>query len=236
MNRKGQSRRIAARQIAGVGLLACLPTSLTATSIDDVRQPGSFDRLSVGIPAQVNVVLGSKSEVRLSAEKQVLDSLAVSVADGELQIRSTKGYSTQQAVNIVVMTPSLKAVNGHGAVSLQIDKLHADNFIVRGADSADIQLNDVNLRVLMSDLSGSSSMTLAGQVASQQVKLSDSASYDAENLTGQSAVLKVSGAADAVVRVSDQLDVTIKGAGSVEYIGDPVVKKKIGEAASLDQR
>ena len=78
-------------------------------------------------------------------------------------------------------------------------------------------------------------MTLSGTVDSQVVTISGTGEYDGENLESTTAEIAVDGAGDAVVRVSSQLDVTIRGVGSVEYIGNPEVDQNIrGPVRSSD--
>ncbi len=64
-------------------------------------------------------------------------------------------------------------------------------------------------------------MTLSGTVDSQVVTLSGTGNYDGEDLQSASAEVDVDGAGGAVVAVSDRLDATVGGVGSIEYIGDP---------------
>ena len=79
-------------------------------------------------------------------------------------------------------------------------------------------------------------MTLSGTVDSQVVTVNGSGDYDGENLQSRTAKIAVDGAGDAVVRVSSGLDVTIRGVGSVEYIGNPQVSQSIQGAGSVEQR
>ena len=76
-------------------------------------------------------------------------------------------------------------------------------------------------------------MTLAGTVDSQAVTISGTGDYNGEDLQSATAEVTIDAAGDAVLRVSDRLDATVSGVGSVEYIGDPHVTKDISGVGSV---
>ena len=79
-------------------------------------------------------------------------------------------------------------------------------------------------------------MTLAGTVDAQAVTISGTGDYNGEDLQSTTAEVTLDGAGNAVLRVSDRLDATVSGVGSVEYIGDPHVTKDINGVGSVEQR
>jgi hypothetical protein len=86
------------------------------------------------------------------------------------------------------------------------------------------------------ELNGAGQITVAGEVAQQSVELNGAGNYDAAELKSQRATVRHSGAGLAVVQVSDTLDVTIDGLGSVEYIGDPEVTQDIDGLGAVNKR
>ena len=79
-------------------------------------------------------------------------------------------------------------------------------------------------------------MTLAGTADPQAVTISGTGNYDGEDLQSATAEITIDAAGDAVLRVSDRLDATVGGVGSVEYIGNPSVTKDISGVGSVEQR
>jgi len=79
-------------------------------------------------------------------------------------------------------------------------------------------------------------VTLAGTVDSQAVTISGTGDYNGENLQSAAAKVTVDATGNAVLRVSDRLDATVSGVGSVEYIGYPHVTKDISAVGSVEQR
>ena len=95
-----------------------------------------------------------------------------------------------------------------------------------------------NLRTgrLTAEISGAGRMTLGGTVDSQVITISGTGDYDGENLQSATAEVTIDAAGNAVLRVSDRLDATVGGVGSVEYIGDPRVTTDIRGVGSVGQR
>jgi hypothetical protein len=60
--------------------------------------------------------------------------------------------------------------------------------------------------------------------------------YNAAELSSQRAQVTNNGTGAVVVRVSDKLDAIINGVGSIEYIGDPQVTKKVSGIGTVRQR
>jgi hypothetical protein len=61
-------------------------------------------------------------------------------------------------------------------------------------------------------------------------------SYNAPDLESQEATVRIGGAGGATVWVRDTLDVTISGAGNVDYFGSPAVTQDITGAGSITSR
>jgi hypothetical protein len=69
---------------------------------------------------------------------------------------------------------------------------------------------------------------VAGRVEEQHVSLNGMGEYDARGLESRRAAVALKGpGGHAIVRVEDELAVTIGGPGNVEYYGQPRVTKKV---------
>lgn len=75
--------------------------------------------------------------------------------------------------------------------------------------------------------SGSIRCHLRGLVALQEIELGGSGLYEARDLESESVRASVRGSGSGVVRVRDELDVTITGSGSFLYVGEPEVSKDV---------
>ena len=109
-----------------------------------------------------------------------------------------------------------------------------DSIAVSGA--GDATASDLRADRLTVEINGAGEMTLAGTVDSQAVTISGTGDYDGEDLQSATAKVTIDAAGNAVLQVSDRLDATVSGVGSVEYIGDPQVIKDISGVGSVEQR
>ena len=73
-------------------------------------------------------------------------------------------------------------------------------------------------------------------VDSQVVTISGTGDYDGEELQSATADVTIDAVGNAVLQVSDRLDATVSGVGSVEYIGDPQVTERLERGKTLAGR
>jgi len=85
-------------------------------------------------------------------------------------------------------------------------------------------------------LSGAGNIHISGIAGAQKLSLSGIGNYNTQDLKSTSASVSLSGAGNAMIWVTDALDVHISGAGSVEYYGHPIITKEISGVGSLDPK
>lgn len=154
----------------------------------------------------------------IEADPDVLPQLTSGVSGGVLRLRLAPGTTIKAARPVVyhltVATLDSIAVSGAGVVTAS--NLQTDHLAV--------------------DIGGAGRITLAGTVDSQVVTISGTGNYDGGNLQSATADVTVDGAAKAVVRVSTRLNATVDGVGSIQYIGNPQVTRKINGVGSVKPR
>ncbi len=82
-------------------------------------------------------------------------------------------------------------------------------------------------------VSGAANVTLQGVVDWQDLVISGSGTYQAQELYSRLASVTVSGSGVAVVRVSERLDATVSGSGLIEYIGNPWVNAIVSGSGAV---
>lgn len=109
-----------------------------------------------------------------------------------------------------------------------------DNLELDGA--GEIEVLHLDGEEWTAHLDGGGNITVSGHVARQEVEINGLGMYNAEDLASADATVEQNGAGMAVVRVSNSLDVTISGVGSVEYIGNPTVNKTVNGVGTIKRR
>ena len=70
----------------------------------------------------------------------------------------------------------------------------------------------------------------------QTVRIAGAGGYDARRLESQAVVVDASGSSDVVVDSRDSLDAKVSGAATVQYGGNPKLKRSVEGAGTLERR
>ena len=167
------------------------------------RRPiGNFRAIEVRDPADVEVRVGARPSITITADGNLLPLLRTGVRDGnKLVIESVRSYRTRRAPRITITVPQLSA------------------FAIRG--SGDATIDGVNSASLALAISGSGDIRARGRTGSLSVAISGSGDVDASGVAARDAAVVISGSGDALVRASGALTGVTQGSGDVRYIGRP---------------
>jgi len=186
--------------------------------VTETREVSGFTAVTLQGFGKVIIDQNGSELLTITADDNFLPYLKTAVRGDTLYISATDrvAFTDVTEMTFHVSAAALSAVELSGAGSMEISSLDTENWQVK--------------------LPGAGSITVAGQTNKQTVELSGAGSYNAAELASQQATITSSGAGSAVVQVSDTLDVTIDGLGSVEYIGNPTVTQEINGVGSVRQR
>lgn len=186
--------------------------------VTEMREVSDFTAVALnGVGHLIIDQTGSES-LSITADDNILPAIETRVRGGKLIIsiedNTTFSHVTELTYHVTVQAIDTLELNGAG----EVEVMHLD-----GHD-------------WQTTLAGGGTITVSGVVDVQTAELSGAGAYNAEALQSQEATVHQSGAGMAVVQVSDRLDVTIDGLGSVEYIGNPTVKEEINGLGTVRQR
>lgn len=198
--------------------LAIGEPSLTVTAgehvIDAIETDIDGDTLDIGMrgwlnpgPVHVDLVLPAADSLRLAGSGTVTGALA----DGD-------------DIDI--------EVTGSGQILL--DPVRAGTVTLSVSGSGDIAL-DVRADDVTTSITGSGTIELAGETTDLDLTLPGSGELLADGLTARDAAVDIMGSGRATVHVTDTLDVTVAGSGTVRYTGDPRVSQAITGSGSVRQ-
>ena len=102
-------------------------------------------------------------------------------------------------------------------------------------NTTNVRIDQVQSSRLDSTLSGAGNLDLTGQVSDYTVAMAGLGNLHAEGLQSKTARVSVSGAGGASVWATDQLDVTILGAGTVRYRGSSQITRRITGVGSVSR-
>ncbi|MBN1315395.1 MAG: DUF2807 domain-containing protein [Anaerolineales bacterium] len=197
-----------------------------------------FNRISLEGIGHVMITEGDTPSCRIEAEASIMPYIVTQVINDTLCIRFRRipffSLNTNDPINFYVTVTSLNGIELSGAGRITCPQLVADQFDLRlsGAGTAALAVESTEISTR---ISGASRVQLAGKAVRQSVNISGAGACLAEELASQWCRVRISGAGKARVSVTEHLDASIHGAGSVSYTGNPTIKRKVSGAGRIRQ-
>jgi hypothetical protein len=186
--------------------------------VTERREVSGFSGVELTSIGDLHIEQTGTESLTIEADADVLPQLTSTISGGILELGVAPGttISTSRRIVYRLTVATLDSITVSGAGDATASNLRADRLTIR--------------------VSGAGETTLAGIVDSQVVTMSGTGDYNGEDLQSTTATVTVDAAGTAVLRVSDRLDATVSGVGSVEYFGDPRVTEDISGVGSVEQR
>jgi hypothetical protein len=183
--------------------------------VTESRPVSGFSAVSASLAARVVVVQSGVESLSVTAEDNILPLVRTEVVGGRLVLDLASGtsLSTMREIVVEVSARTLSAFDGDGAVRAELAGLEADTFSLR--------------------ISGAAQVTGSGVARELRLDLSGGVRCQLEGLASRSAVVDVSGASYARLRVSDALAATASGVSVVEYYGDPALVANVSGLSAV---
>ena len=222
-------------------LLAAIMVIFATTAFGQAkekREISGVKELSVSNAFAVEIRIGNQESLEIEIDEDYMDDVITEVRGGRLTIKmkdqsGRRGYRMRETPRAYLTVKSLESISASGAVSIKtIQTLKSGklNVNISGASSLnlDIDVEDLNLEV-----SGSCVINLKGRANRQIVRITGASTYSAYDLENKTADLRISGASNARVNVSEKLEANVSGASSVRYKGNPSVDSDTSGASSV---
>ncbi|MEM6632811.1 MAG: head GIN domain-containing protein [Bacteroidota bacterium] len=191
----------------------------------ETRNVGSFDGLHVSSSFDVIVKKGNRESVRLEISGVDLNEIRTEVNGGTLKIyrkSKAKNWYKNSKGKIYVTYRELDEIHSSGSADVYCaDPLKARSFEATTSGSGNMILEDLEADELMTRISGSSDLEIAGSVETQEVNISGSGDYDAMDLDCEEAHVRVSGSGNARITARESLKASVSGSGDISYRGSP---------------
>lgn len=205
--------------------------------IEETRDVRDFSRVRLAGFGRLHIERGDTESLRIEAEDNLLQYITTEIKDGELDIRWQKNILAvnRKPINFYLTVKALDTITLDGAGDVEAPGMRAETFTVNANGAGNFDLSDLDVDALVVTLSGAGNMTLAGETTTQTVKINGIGSYQARELWSTTAEVEINAAGSATVRVSDKLDATINGAGSINYYGNPTVSQRVAGVGKISR-
>jgi preprotein translocase subunit YajC len=214
----GRTLTIAAAIALSLSLGACdfVGTRGEGPVTTESRQTDAFSGIESGGGVHVSVAVGPASSLAVEAQGNILPLIVTEVVDGTLRIRSSKGFTTSEPVDVTLTTPQLDRILLSGGSHGDIDGLAADAF--------DVELN------------GGSVLTAHGTANTISLGVSGGSVGQLDGLTAATISVDLSGGSRVEVRATDLVDGSATGGSRVSVAGGGDTKVNTTGGSQVEQR
>lgn len=217
----------------------------------EARSVSDFDEVALRGLGHLDIQQGDHEALTIEAEDNIIPMITTMVHGRRLEIGFERhGWSHIRPTKPIRFHLTVKALRGlhlSGAGSATAPALQGDRqeLVVSGSGNADIgqsqgraleivvsgsgdiQIGQFQGQDLEVESSGSGVCRIGGVTINQQIRVSGSGHYRAEDLASETCTIRISGSGRAAVRVARMLDVRVTGSGTVRYIGSPTVNRTV---------
>ena len=196
------------------------------------RNVGDFDKISLSISADLYLTQGSKNEVIIEADEDVLEKIETEVNGGTLSIEFERWYNYRGTKNIKIYV-TVKSINklvlaGSGdIISKSPIKTEKLGLVITG--SGTILIDDLNTKRVYAVISGSGDIRLGGKIKANKLDATVTGSGDiiTTDMEFKEADLTITGSGVIKAFVTERLDADITGSGKIYYKGKPLIDANV---------
>jgi Putative auto-transporter adhesin, head GIN domain len=165
------------------------------------RHVGSFSGVELAGSSDVVVRVGAAERVTVHGDTNLLRLVTTEVEGNRLVVATDGSFTAVAPLYVMVYVPTLDTVSLSGSGGLSV--------------------TGVEGRLLMVTLDGSGALRARGRVDRVDASLDGSGTLDLQRLVARTAYVSVSGSGQVWVNVTESLDASVPGTGSIVYSGNP---------------
>lgn len=194
--------------------------------VRNTYQMGYFDGVQVDVNAFVEVSQGSETSVEILGQENILDILDVRIVNNVLIISFDVNVWKYEKLQIDIEVPDLNLVSSMGSADIfMITPLVTENLNIDIFGSGTTVIPELSASKLISRIHGSGNIEVGGSVETLQVNINGSGNFYAFDLFATKVRIDIFGSGNGSIFVSNSLDASIHGSGSVFFKGNPQVSK-----------
>jgi hypothetical protein len=187
----------------------------SGTVSNEPRAVSDFSKVVFSGVGRLEIRHAGSESLIVRTEDNLLPYLRSEVRNGVLHVGNDAGINFRTNHEIVYL--------------LSVTEL--DRLTMSGVTFADVRGVDTDL--LAVEVSGVSAVEIRGRADRQRVTVAGVSAYDASGLRAATVDIDISGVSIGKVRVTDQLNGSVSGLSSLQYIGNPAVSVTVEPGCTL---
>ena len=183
-------------------------------------QVGSFDRIEVAGPYDVEVRTGAAPSVSARGPEKLLERLVVEVKGDRLLIHTKehRGFfhwdSIHGSAKLAVTVPSLSGAEITGSGGITVDNVKGARFNGSVAGSGDLNLGALDVQSLKLSIGGSGDVRArSGRARDADYNIAGSGGIDASGIQTQTASASIAGSGDVTLTGGAKCSISKMGSG-----------------------
>ncbi len=206
-------------------------------NVKQTREVSSFSSISLSVSADIHLKQGTKQEVIVEGDKDVLDVLKTEVQGKTLKIYLDKwSMQSYKKVTIYITMRDIDGltITGSGNITAETPVNTSDiDFTITG--SGDIHISELKAEQVKASITGSGTINLAGKqtVSSMDVHISGSGDVNADGLEVKNFDASITGSGDCRITATELLKARVSGSGDIYYKGKPRMDVNITGSGKL---
>jgi hypothetical protein len=189
----------------------------------EVRKTGSFKGVKVSQAIDLYLKKGDKESVKVVVTGSELSDVVTEVEGTTLRIkmRDNHGFFSKVDAKVYVTYVELEKISASTASNVFSDGVIKTNNLDIGVSSAaNVELS-LDASSVMVDISSAGEVVLEGKTSKLEVEVSSAGELNAYKLESETVIARASGAGDAKISVSKDLDAHASSAADIRYRGNP---------------
>ena len=213
--------------------------------ITQEREVKGFKRVTLRDYGELNVSRGEEESLTIESEQQILDAIQSTVRGDTLDIRIGASWLdklsfalstslTRIPIKYSLIVKELEALEITGAASVKIDGIESGRLAILLGGAGEIIGRELKAEQLDVDVRGAGRIELSGQADEQWVTIGGAGNYHAPDMATNNTRVEINGAGKATVAAKEELNLAVRGLGSVDYYGPGTVKRTISGLGSIN--
>lgn len=166
---------------------------------------------------RAEIICQQPASFEIETDDNILPLIKTEVRDGVLHIGNEERINPSQGIQLRISLPELVSVSSRGVGDINIQNSNSDDLKI--------------------DSTGAGTIKATGKAKMATISSTGAGDIDTSRLLSEKARVTVTGAASVTVYATEQLDVSVSGAGSVDYLGNPkTVNKSVSGIGSVNKK
>lgn len=189
--------------------------------VEQVRDLGEFDKISVTRGMNVFISQGSSTKVVVRADENLLDIIETTVEGGTLKVSCSRGIRKAESNKVFVTVPDLELLKTTaGSNVFSEDTLKFKALDIKSTAGSNVKLDVDAAEINVSAVAGSN-IYLNGMAKSINLKANSGSNIKAGDLLSENCTAKASSGANVWIKVQKSLNASVSSGGNLWYSGEP---------------